>query len=75
MQDSNQYGLTETSYGAGTIRDATYTYTLAGASVRKKFFFNISGIGKNGNIVVSITCTSGGAGDILNSVTPYACVA
>lgn len=75
VQDSNQYGLVETNYGSGVLRDAVYTYQLAGASVRKKFFFNISGIGKVGNIVLSIQAVGGGAGDILNSVQPYVCIA
>lgn len=72
---SNSYVLTETTYGAGTIRDAAYTYSTIGTGAQsRKFFFNISGIGNTGNITLSITFT-GGTTDSITQCVPYACAA
>lgn len=62
VNTANNYGLTITNYAAGTIGDATFTYTAA-ASYSKRFIFSLTGLGVTpdsaGNITISIGATAG----------------
>lgn len=76
INTSNNYGLTTVNYTTGTITDGSFTYT-GSASFSKRFIFSLSGFGitttKDGNITVTVTCTSGAVGDLM-TVTPHVAV-
>lgn len=62
VNTSNNYGLTTTNYAAGTLSDATFTYTSS-STYSKRFIFSLTGLGvfpdSAGNITVGIAVTAG----------------